>query len=811
VGILPIKRNIVFAGTVLICQIAPFVLAETPPVNSYQNGPIIKGGIYHNTSTGQTTFANTGKAGLWLKAGSTVRALEVGNNGQLTRNGGTVHVYAPGSVVRIDGDVDASGARGLSNGGAYYRGDGGTVFIDAAYVYQSGRVLANGTSGGLIEYNVGSATFTDQARVEAQGSFFPSGSVGINASGVVDIGKDVVFNTAGATHYALDHNVINIEGGMINLEGRLIADGVNSRGGTVRLVSMGQTDLARAQEGAQDGIEGGTFTPNEGANLAKRLEKLVENYNGDIRIASPAQTAKALISVNGNQSVAYSSNDTSDPDERAGDGGTISITAARDVLNGGHLLANGFKSAYADLPNNEGVISAPGNGGNGGTVQIAAGRTIVNSGRIVTDGGEGRKTYVDFFSNQPVTGKGGDGGLIALGYKESLYNSGVIRANGAQGGKTTDVPSIGGDGGLIVLSGPVNPAGSGIVMAIGGHSVNAVNGLAGTVAMFNPSTASNRLFGNWSSTGPMEILTHAENLIFYNQSLTNPSQYDSLSYWLEYGRVRSVRDPAGKTGFGYRELVEKSHLIAIDNPLYQNEVDFSRLSYGGYINNDVYRNLILACLNGQGNTFALRGTYGTNRPYQLETNDQIISIQPTFALKPYTNITQLTTNSVYLPEAIEIGASRIGGHFSSISLNGDHTGDFTGRIQIQEGISGGTVNIASAGSNTDIISILNGRLHGGSVILKALQDINQFYSSDTSGGFAGGTQQYFAGRHIELYPHNRLNGDIMGGTFYGDARNMFVLNGGEEEIELNGAQQKGYTRLKADKLIFGPSCGQFCD
>lgn len=43
------------------------------PINSIQDGRIIQGGTYYNTSTAKTTFVNSSSGGLWLKSDATVR------------------------------------------------------------------------------------------------------------------------------------------------------------------------------------------------------------------------------------------------------------------------------------------------------------------------------------------------------------------------------------------------------------------------------------------------------------------------------------------------------------------------------------------------------------------------------------------------------------------------------------------------------------------------------------------------------------------------------------------------------------------
>jgi len=76
------------------------------PVNTINNRSVIQGGTYYNIPGDVTAFRNTTGSGLWLQSGTTLRGLEViDSSGKLTNNGGTIQLYAPGSVIRLDGRV----------------------------------------------------------------------------------------------------------------------------------------------------------------------------------------------------------------------------------------------------------------------------------------------------------------------------------------------------------------------------------------------------------------------------------------------------------------------------------------------------------------------------------------------------------------------------------------------------------------------------------------------------------------------------------------------------------------------------------
>ena len=122
-----------------------------------------------------------------------------------------------------------------------YLGNGGKVFIDSGYLFQNGNIFANGVNGGLVQANIGAMTLGAGAQIQAKGSTGAGGTVAINSAGPVDLRRGSVIDTSGKVLGSLDGNLINIEGSLINNEGILRADGVSSRGGSIRLVASGQS------------------------------------------------------------------------------------------------------------------------------------------------------------------------------------------------------------------------------------------------------------------------------------------------------------------------------------------------------------------------------------------------------------------------------------------------------------------------------------------------------------------------------------------------------------------------------------------
>lgn len=722
------------------------------PINSVNDGKIIQGGTYANTPDGLTTFKNTSGGGLWLQKGSNLRGVESNSSGTLTGNGGSFHFYAPGQAVRLDGNIDV---RGLQNGSGAYLGNGGKVFVDSAYLYQSGNIYANGINGGLVQFNVGSATLADTARIEAKGSSGQSGIVAINASGSVDLQRQTVIDTSGKVAGTIDRNVINIEGGLLNVEGTLQANGVQSRGGMIRLVSTGQTNLTQSQEAIQHAAQQQVFTSNEADTLNTRLTTLKSNYDGDIRIASAGPSSRqAIITVQGIAgSNGAEGNDSADPDARAGDGGTIIMAAQNRILNGGWILADGA----AGLGTTNGSHN---NGGNGGTISLNARSEIITSGRITANGGAGGTS-----TSASTGGKGGDAGLIAFSYKDGLSNTNSIIAAGGRGGQGNDSPAAGGTGGLIVFSSTSNPAGNGQVITYGGAggSAGSTFGPLGIVVAPNPVSSSNTLIGIWRKPQPMELLLNGNNLLLLKNSLptsnTGGTQLDQMTY---NAQVRSVRDQAGQAPGQHGGLAENeffSKLVSISqNPQQPGKTYFNNLTFASTRSDNVA--LDVSRLN-------------------RNTGDRKVG-------DPFYTQTYLSSGGI---RQVSAGPTT---YFSTVSY-GYNQAD-TGLLSRQ------SINIA-VDKTLDIFGDTRATDANNSLILKAgnLITVASEGRLATFGSHFGGMQQLFAGSTIRNQGRIEADGMLQGGSVLMQAPTQ-ILNAPGSSITATADQYGGSIKLKSHDI-----------
>jgi hypothetical protein len=353
----------------------PLALAAPGDINSTNNGQVVQGGNYYNTADSKTTFVNTGSGGLWVKSGVLVRGLEVLPDGSFTGNGGTLHFFAPGSVVRIDGSIDVSG---ILRGGVY-TGNGGRVIVDSAFLYQNGSIFANGRNGGMVQFNTGTAVFGPNAIVEAKGFGYGTtgggGIININASDIVDVQQGALIDSSGQVLAGIDNNIINVEASLINVEGVLRANGtvLGGDGGTIRLVAHGDSsncfgctlDSVRVFSNNVNGlpIAEDVFSQTEAQNLIARRDALINGSDGSILVARTAH-----VTADGHSGA------------ETGNGGAIFMVAATDVINDGFIMANGGTG-------NHETVSV--DGGDGGMISLSAMDDIINTCHILANGGNG--------------------------------------------------------------------------------------------------------------------------------------------------------------------------------------------------------------------------------------------------------------------------------------------------------------------------------------------------------------------------------------------------------------------------------------
>jgi len=302
-----------------------------PLINSVNDSKIIQGGTYFNTPNSKTNFINSHSDGLWLKSGVTIRGLEVTPNHNLTNNGGTIQLYAPGQVVRVDGNINVNG---LTSGQGAYLDNGGKVLVNSAYLYQNGNILAGGNRGGQVNMNVNSASFGPQAKIDASSPNGIGESICINASGVVDIQRGAVLTTSGLHIPGIDSNLIEVAGRVVNNDGIINANGITanasvqnmtaSSGGIIRLTANSGNLNLQPVEKALAG--GGVFNSSERTGILDRLQGLAKN--------SP-NSAQSTGSITANERVS-----TSPAMSMGGNGGVISILAAKNATLSGNISAS---------------------------------------------------------------------------------------------------------------------------------------------------------------------------------------------------------------------------------------------------------------------------------------------------------------------------------------------------------------------------------------------------------------------------------------------------------------------------------------
>ncbi|MEM0952199.1 MAG: hypothetical protein AAGI66_08680 [Cyanobacteria bacterium P01_H01_bin.74] len=439
-----IKKTVFTISMAISLAIAPYSLAAPGETNSINNGQNVAGGTYFNTAGNKTTFTNTSGTGIYISPSTTVRGLEVDAGGATTGNGGHLHFDIPNQGFRLDGVIDVNA---IANGGTYF-GSGGKVTVNAAYMYQSGQILANGVNGGLVNLAVGSLTMTPTARIEAKGvnkgpdCFGNGGVVNIGTDqsrGVIDIQRGAIVDTSGNVIGTYDTNLITIQGGLINIDGIVQANGLEvatsgdgttttgTIGGTIALIAHGSTEQLD-----QDLVDNTPFMSDVRNDFLLRDFDLITQYgNGWVNVG-----VDGVLSAMGGRG---SDGNTIDQDmfldgTEGGDGGLIAIWAKCGIKNDGLITA------------------AAGDGGTGASVEAP-----VISG--------------DQFSVAGNGGKGGLGGQIFLAYHETLDNSGTITAQGGSGGAggnaladatptSIALAGNGGDGaqgGFIITDGPVEP------------------------------------------------------------------------------------------------------------------------------------------------------------------------------------------------------------------------------------------------------------------------------------------------------------------------------------------------------------------
>ena len=475
----------VLAASLLVSNL-PLAFAGPGDTNSTNYGENVAGGTYYNTAGDRTTFSNAN--GLTVRSGTTVRGLEVDASGNLTNNGGHLHFSAPNGVIRVDAGSTVNVGAIFKNG--KFEGDGGTVSFNANALVINGNILAPGLNGGTIVTNVGNLTVGPDAVLNAvsTGIGATPGQIKLNASGKVDIPNGAVIDASGNYLGGYNANVIEISGSVVNLDGIVMANGLNgSKGGNIGIYGS-EIKLGTNAQVTANGSKGG----QGGAIEAIASKKFVN---------------AGLIAANGGDGIRAVD---------AGEGGIVRIKSNGEATNNGIISANGGNGYNGWQPSN---------GGNGGVVEFE-GNDVNHAGRFTANGGHGgsnpnvvRGSVVNGTQNSRGEdgGNGGQGGTIVVTHHRSINGSGSTEVMGGNGGagqkavadaKGAHQIAYGGNGGNAGNGGLVRFYGEPGQDILNNVNVNGGSGGQGGIASVKTDCgcAENGAAGACGGSGQVEIL-----------------------------------------------------------------------------------------------------------------------------------------------------------------------------------------------------------------------------------------------------------------------------------------------------------------
>lgn len=472
-----------FLAASLLVSNLPLSYAGPGDTNSTNYGENVVGGTYYNTAGNQTTFTNAN--GLTVGAGTTVRGLEVNGAGQLTNNGGHLHFDAPNGTIRVDaGSTIDAGA--IFRDGAF-QGNGGTISFNAGALVLNGNILVPGLNGGTIVTSVGSMTVGPDARLDATSTALGAmpGQIKLNSTGLMEIKNGAVIDASGNYIGGYNAGVIEISGSIVNLDGIVMANGLNgSQGGNIGIfgseIKLGSNAkvMANGSEGGEGGVivaaasnsmkadAGSVISANggQGANGGTVVVgALPDNAGNPVIVTRNIQTDGVITANGGDASLTAA----------AGSGGNIAVVSTQSTINNGQISANGgngFRTV---------------NAGNGGIVVAGSNGTAVNNGVISANGGQGYNGW------QPS--RGGEGGLVAFA-GNTVENNGRLTANGGNGGSNPNIVrgsvvngtqnsvgedgADGGNGGAVLIDFNTSISNKGSIEVTGGNGGNGQEALA---------------------------------------------------------------------------------------------------------------------------------------------------------------------------------------------------------------------------------------------------------------------------------------------------------------------------------------------
>ncbi|MCB1231143.1 MAG: filamentous hemagglutinin N-terminal domain-containing protein [Verrucomicrobiae bacterium] len=398
--------------------------------------------------TGVTNSGSIEGAAVELKAHGNLYALAINNSGSIratgaSRSGGGVFLRAPGGQVDNSGSIRATmpggnggriliegaivNAGGTIDASGIGQGKGGEVTLSGEQIAVTGRVAADGSSGGSVTIGGpgSSVSVASSAQISANGSTDGGGEVAISgvsvdvaggarieANGAANAGSILVDGTTGSNAFGGSATAIgNLEGGSV----KIIGD-------AIQVAESARVDVSGNLGGGSIEIGGG---------LGGRDPEIINAMSVVISDGAKLKS-DALVAGNGGKIIVWSDGDTTFAGEvRAlgtggGKGGFAEVSGRQNLnIDGGNfdLGAGGF------------LLLDPSNFTVSDTVRNAILPTL-NAGTdvvIFTNGSDAVAGNGDIIMSSNFSGTsaiGGDGSLSLLAYGDIFIRRDLV-GNGA--------------------------------------------------------------------------------------------------------------------------------------------------------------------------------------------------------------------------------------------------------------------------------------------------------------------------------------------------------------------------------------------
>lgn len=351
---------------------------------------------------------------------------------------------SPGAL--IDGQGTATSGRS-ANGGRVRIASSGAVDIQGATNNRSRIDVSANTAAGVIQIEAtGSVAINGRLVASNLRATADGGSIAVIAGGNITSNSSPITEivATGGSEAPKGGGAIDLEaGGNIALASNTVIDVRGSNGGTVDLSADGELNFGGANGNAtSEGGSGATISLSAGRRVVV-TGTILANGGGGTEVGGEGGSLSVETLLGNAEFQASVRLEGAAPD---GDGGDIDID-----VNGDIRLSTGV------------TVSAKSNGsfGVGGTVALTAARDVLTSSQTAT--------ALD------VSGGGGGGGLDIVAGRHVVLNAPVDVSANAAGGTGGDVSITAGDGavGNVMVANTVNVSG-------GGCSVDEGCGAGGT-------------------------------------------------------------------------------------------------------------------------------------------------------------------------------------------------------------------------------------------------------------------------------------------------------------------------------------------